>query len=100
MKMAGVVFTAMLPLTAACGPISVEQAESQCFLRARQAANPLAGSSVGMGTEGLYVDNVQLSVSSDFLRGSDPSTVYDTCVIRKSGQLPTQPLTSRPDWRP
>jgi hypothetical protein len=91
---------ALLPLVTACGPMSVQQAERQCFLRARQAVNPLAGSSVGMGTEGLYVDNLSLSVSSDFLRGRDPSTVYDTCVIQKSGQLPTQPLTSRPDWRP
>jgi hypothetical protein len=90
----------LLPLIAACGPMSVSQAERQCVLRARQAVNPLAGSSVGMGSEGLYIDNVQLSVSSDFLRGSDPSTVFDTCVIQKSGQLPTQPLTSRPDWRP
>ncbi len=90
---------AVLPALSACGPMSMEQAESQCFLRARQAVNPLAGSSVGMGTKGLYLDNVQLSVSSDFLRGSDPSSVYDTCVIQKTGQLPTRPLLSRPDWR-
>jgi hypothetical protein len=91
---------ALLPLLAACGPMTVKQAESQCFLRARQAVNPLAGSRVGIGSEGLYTDDLSLSVSSDFLRGRDPSTVYDTCVIQKSGQLPTQPLTSRPDWRP
>lgn len=94
------VTAAMLPALAACGPMSMEQAESQCFLRARQAVNPLAGSSVGMGTEGLYIDDIALSVSSDFLRGRDPSTVYDTCVIQKTGQLPTRPLIARPDWRP
>jgi hypothetical protein len=91
---------AILPALAACGPMSMERAESQCFLRARQAVNPLAGSSVGMGTEGLYIDNVTLSVSSDFLRGRDPATVYDTCVIQKTGQLPSRPLLARPDWRP
>lgn len=89
-----------LAVLSACGPTSLRQAESQCFLRARQAVNPLAGSSVGVGTEGLYIDDVTLSVSSDFLRGRDPSTVYETCVMQKSGQLPSQPLTARPDWRP
>jgi len=87
------------PLVTACGPISVEQAERQCFLRARQTVNPLAGYSVGVGTDGVYTGNLGISIGSDFLAGRDPSAVYDTCVIQKSGQLPRQPLTSRPDWR-
>ena len=91
---------ALLPVLCACGPMSMAQAESECLLRARQTVNPLAGSSVGIGTGGLYLDDVRLSVSSDFLRGSDPSTVFDTCVMQKTGQLPSRPLTSRPDWRP
>lgn len=90
---------AMLPALSACGPMSMQQAESQCFLRARQAVNPLAGSSIGIGSEGLYLDDVALSVTSDFLRGRDPATVYDTCVIQKTGQLPSRPLMARPDWR-
>jgi hypothetical protein len=94
------VLALVLPALSACGPVSVEQAEQQCFLRARQAVNPLAGYSVGAGTEGIYTGDLGISVSSDLLRGRDPSAVYDTCVIQKSGELPRQPLTSRPDWRP
>lgn len=86
----------LLPL-AACGPMSMDQAESQCLLRARQAVNPLAGGSIGAGSEGLYTDDLSLTLSSD--TGRDPSTVFDTCVIQKTGQLPRQPLTSHPDWR-
>lgn len=88
-----------LPLMSACGPMSVAQAESQCFLRARQAANPLAGYSVGVGSEGVYTGDLGIAISSDLLAGRDPSAVYDTCVIQKSGELPRTPLTSRPDWR-
>lgn len=89
----------IIALPAACGPISVEQAERQCLLRARQAVNPLAGYSVGVGSEGVYTGDLGIAISSDLLRGRDPSAVFDTCVIQKSGQLPRQPLTSRPDWR-
>jgi hypothetical protein len=88
-----------LPLISACGPVSVAQAERQCFLQARQAVNPLAGYSIGAGSDGVYTGDLGISISSDLLAGRDPSAVYDTCVIQKSGQLPRQPLTSRPDWR-
>ena len=87
----------MLPLVAACGPMSLDQAESQCLLRARQAVNPLAGGAIGAGSAGLYTGDLSLTLSSD--TGRDPSAVFDTCVIQKTGQLPRQPLTSRPDWR-
>lgn len=83
---------------AACGPVSVQQAEQQCFANAAQAANPLSGTTIGAGTEGL-TGELNLTVSSDFLQGRDPSAVYDACVFNKSGQMPTRPLYDRPDWR-
>lgn len=88
----------LLALLAACGPISVQQAEDQCFETARQARNPLAGSKVGMGSAG-FTGELKLTVSSDFVQGRDPSAVYDSCVFSKSGQPPTRPLYDRPDWR-
>jgi len=84
---------------AACGPTSVQQAENQCFMRARQASNPLAGTTVGVGSDGFSVNDFNLTVSSDFVQGRDPSAVYDQCVYQKSGQMPSRPLYDRPDWK-
>ncbi len=76
----------------------MQQAEEQCFLSARQAVNPLAGSKVGVGSDG-FTGDLQLTVSSDFIQGRDPSALYESCVFRKSGQPPSRPLYDRPDWR-
>ncbi len=82
---------------AACGPVSVENAESQCFERARLAESPRGRVAVGVGTGGLKSD-VEVEITSDFIQGRDPSQVYETCVVQKSGQLPRVPLYLRPDW--
>ncbi|GLL16314.1 hypothetical protein GCM10017577_74960 [Pseudonocardia halophobica] len=42
---------------------------------------------------------MEIEVSSDYLAGRDPAQLYESCVYRQSGQLPSQPLYSRPDWR-
>ncbi len=92
----------LLPLAcllAACGPMSVQQAERECFERARLAAAPRGEVSVGVGSDGKTAGGVELSVSSDYILGKDPSAVYEICVTSKSGQLPTRPLYQRPDWK-
>ena len=84
---------------AGCGPVTVAQAERECFQRARLAASPRGTVKVGTGSGGGVRTGLSLSVSSDFLQGRDPSAVYDSCVMQKSGMPPRQPLYTRPDWQ-
>ncbi len=84
---------------AACGPIPVNRAEEQCFDRARLAAKPRGMISAGVNSNGDAIGGLKLEVSSDYLMGRDPSAIFDTCVYQKSGQPPTLPLYSFPDWR-
>ena len=83
----------------ACGPIPVNRAEEQCFDRARLAAKPRGMISAGVNSNGDAMGGLKLEVSSDYLMGRDPSAIFDTCVYQKSGQPPTRPLYSFPDWR-
>ncbi len=82
---------------AACGPMSLAEAERQCFERARLAQQPRGEIAVGVGSGGQKAAGVELNVSSDFLLGKDPAAVYETCVMAKTGQPPSQPLYMRPD---
>lgn len=89
----------LLPVLAACGPVTVEQAERQCFERARLAASPRGEVGVGVGSDGRMAASVGLTVTSDYLAGADPSAVFDACVYQKSGQPPSRPLYSFPEWK-
>lgn len=84
---------------AACGPVPVNRAEQQCLDRALLAAKPRGMISAGVNSSGNATGGLRLQVSSDFLLGRDPSAVFDTCVYQKSGQPPTRPLYSFPEWR-
>ncbi|WP_284162607.1 hypothetical protein [Frigidibacter sp. SD6-1] len=99
MRIAPHIALAAAALLAACGPMSVERAERECFQRARLAAAPRGMVAVGAGSGGNVGAKLSLSVSSDFIQGRDPSAVYDACVLQKSGQPPRQPLYTRSDWR-
>lgn len=88
----------VLALLAACGPVSVQQAERECFERARLAQHPRGLIAAGAGSGGVAT-RVELTVSSDYLQGRDPAALYDACVYQKSGQPPRQPLYSRTDWK-
>jgi hypothetical protein len=88
-----------LLLLAGCGPISVQQAEKECFERARLAQQPRGQVGVGINSDGNVGGNAEITVTSDFILGRDPSAVFDTCVVERSGQLPTRSLTSFPAWR-
>ena len=90
---------ALLLILAACGPVSLPQAERACFDRARLAQQPRGTVGVGVNSNGKTSGLLELQVSSDYLQGRDPSAVYDQCVLQKSGQPPSQPLYSRPDWK-
>ena len=98
MRAAALALLIALPLTA-CGPVSREQAERDCYSRARLAKQPRGEVGVGIDSEGRTHSSLKLSVSSDFIQGRDPAAVYDACVYQKSGQMPSQPLYTRPDWR-
>jgi hypothetical protein len=89
-----------LPLVLfACGPITLAEAERQCFERARLAQQPRGEISVGASSDGRTAAALELNVSSDFLLGKDPSAVYETCVMAKAGEAPSRPLYMRPDWK-
>lgn len=92
---------ALLPLLlvlAACGPVSLEQAERDCLQRARLAQSPRGMIAVGGGSGGA-ASKIKLEISSDYLQGADPSAVFDACVYQKSGLPPSRPLYTRPDWK-
>ncbi len=91
----------LLPLLAlvACGPIPVNRAEQQCLDRALLAAKPRGMIRAGVNSSGNTTAGLRLEVSSDYIMGRDPSAVFDTCVYQKSGQPPTRPLYSFPEWR-
>lgn len=85
----------LLPLIA-CGPVSREQAERDCLHTARLAQQPRGSVGVGVDSNGKVQPQFDVTVSSDYLSGRDPSQVYDSCVMRKSGQMPSRPFTSIP----
>ncbi|SMO37087.1 hypothetical protein [Paracoccus laeviglucosivorans] len=84
---------------AACAPIPVERAQQVCLASARDATGPRTEMGVGVGSHGARGGYVQVGVSSDYIMGRDPSQVYQDCVLRRSGQLPTVPLYDQPGWR-
>ena len=89
----------LLPLLlVACGPTTVAQAERQCLERARLAKQPRGEISVGMNSEGRAAGGIEVTVSSDYIMGRDPSAVFETCVMQKSGELPSRPLAQMPGW--
>lgn len=89
----------LLIILAACGPVPVEQAERDCFQRARLAAQPRGEVGVGVDSKGNTASKLELNVSSDWIQGKDPSALYDSCVYQKSGEPPRRPLYDRPDWK-
>lgn len=93
MRISIVSMAAITGLTACADPkpISVEQAMAQCTQKARSAIKPDVSIGVGIGTDGV-IGGIGIGVSGDYLKGTPPEEVYETCVIAKSGEKPTQPL--------
>lgn len=85
------VATPLLLALAACAPVTPEIAAARCEERARTAAGPTGRVAIGIGTGGP-VSEVEIGVSTDYLRGRDPQEVYFTCVRQMTGQDPIRPL--------
>lgn len=81
----------LLLALAACGPITPELAADQCEERARAATGPTGEIGIGVGSSGA-TGSVEIGLTSDFLLGRDPYTVYEQCVFDKTGQGPIRPL--------
>jgi hypothetical protein len=81
-------------LIAACGPIPVGQAERDCLADARLAQQPRGEVKLGFGSDGRIVRQMDVDISSDFITGRDPEKVWQSCVLNRSGQLPTRPYSS------
>ncbi len=90
---------ALAGLLAACGPISLAEAERQCFDRARLAQQPRGEAVIGVTSDSGVVGGLSLEITSDYVQGRDPAEVYETCVVSKTGGPPSQPLYARPDWQ-
>ena len=88
--------TIVIALTACAkpGPISVERAMAQCTERARAAVKPdvSVGVGIGIGRRVRTGVGIGIDLSSDYLKGTPPEEVYETCVVAKSGEKPTEPL--------
>lgn len=89
-----------LALLAACGPLTVQDAEKACYDEASLAAGPrgevrmgVAGGG-GRGTRGVM--GARIDLSTDYLMGRDPEKVWERCVQSRSGKMPTRPLHSLP----
>jgi hypothetical protein len=88
---------ALCLLLAACGPVSVQQAERECLPKARLAQQPRGEVGIGIGSDGRVRSNAEVTVTSDFLLGRDPNQVFETCVIQRSGELPSRPFYDYPE---
>jgi hypothetical protein len=89
----------LIPLVlVACGPIPVDRAERQCLEQARLAQQPRGEIALGVGSGGPAIGG-KVTITSDYIMGRDPSAVYDLCVYQKSGQPPSRPLYSFPEWK-
>lgn len=90
-------------LVSACGPIPVDQAETSCLRDAELAQRPRGEARIGVTAGGGGYSGasgrLDLDVSTDYLAGKDPSAVFNQCVMRRSGQMPTRSLYEHPGWR-
>jgi len=89
---------AIAVLLAGCGPVPVAQAERDCLERARLAQQPRGTIGVGASNSGPAA-RLDVTISSDFILGRDPSAVFDACVMQRSGDMPSRPLYLQPGWR-
>lgn len=99
-------FVTVLPLLAilaGCGTVPVADAEASCLRDAELALRPRGEARIGLGTDSngnlRPVGRLDVEISSGYLAGRDPSDVYNRCVLRRSGQMPTRALYDQPGWR-
>ena len=94
-----ILMLAPFALLLACGPASVQQAERDCLERARMAEKPQASVFIGVNNKGEVLKGGSFGVTTDFLAGRDPSSVFNECVKSRSGQFPTRSYSEFPPAR-
>lgn len=90
-----VIYALIAVALTACGKMTPERAAERCEERARAAAGPTGGVSLGVNSNSGGFANASIGVSADFLRGREPDAVYTDCMINLTGEVPT----SRPALR-
>ncbi|WP_258869663.1 hypothetical protein, partial [Paracoccus thiocyanatus] len=53
---------------------------------------------LGVGSHGYRGGFVSVDLSSDQILGRAPSEIFNRCVQRRSGQMPTRTLYEQPGW--
>ncbi|SHE90815.1 hypothetical protein SAMN05444339_102420 [Loktanella atrilutea] len=94
--MRGLVLIVLLAGTAACGPRippTQAQVEARCAQEARAARGPTGEAAIGVGTGRGVRSRLEIDLTTDFLRGKDPATVYAQCFSRLSGAAPMIPYS-------
>ncbi len=87
-----------LAALSACGPVPVQQAETECLTRVQPRRAVSGDLAMGVGNHGaLSRGRVTLDVGTG--AQGDPSAAFDRCVYDRSGRMPTRPLYARTDWR-
>jgi hypothetical protein len=89
----------VLLILAACGPVSIDQAERDCAARAYLAQKPQSSVSVRFNSDGSQQLGGSFGVSTDYLAGRDPIDVFRTCVKDRSGQVTTRSYLDYPNRR-
>ena len=80
---------------AACTPMTPERAAQRCEERARAAQGPEFDVTVGANSDTGVFTSSSIGISLDALRGTDPIAVYESCVLRLTGEPPIRPARLR-----
>ncbi len=76
-------------------PVDPAHAADDCEARARAAQGPQGTLTLGANNNTGPFASASVGISSDFLRGSDPVALYESCVFQKTGALPIRPPVLR-----
>ena len=75
----------------ACGPIAPERAAQICEKRAQKADGPFGSVTIGSNSKSGPFASGEIGISTDYLRGTDPMTVYERCTVDLTGAGPIRP---------
>ena len=92
-----ITFTMMVGVLSACTDIPVDpQVLAQtCAEQARGATGPTGRVTVGANSNSGGFSRAEIGITSDYIQGIAPETVYDRCWFNRTGELPTIPLDLR-----
>ncbi len=87
-----------LAALSACGPVPVQQAETECLTRVQSSRTVSGDMAMGASNHGV-VSRGRVTLGLGTGAQGDPSAAFDRCVYDRSGRMPTRPLYARTDWR-